>query len=481
MSATHPQAVRMRRAPAATLLVFLLALVLAASAHAAETQNHQFKATLIGGLDSAEKPPVSVLDAPCGVAVRPNGSILVSDYYRRTILGATLPEFFPENGPCTMASDPFNVYVNYRHGGVANISTGVIDPGPASGIAVDPTSFDLFVDHRTSIAVYEAPVDPGDAPSFEIDPGSGGALGNGYGVAVSAFPATEGYVYVADASDNTVKVYDPSASLTAPVQVIDGAGTAAGRFVSLKDASLAIDQTNGHLFVVDNTQPGFEHPLAAVDEFNAAGLPRGQLEHAIIDGLPTGIVVDESATSANGLVYVTSGNGSSAVIPPAGGPPASEQGSLFAFGPAGAGQVLTTTLSGSGSGSVSSSTPGISCPGSCQAEFNSGTNITLVATAAVGSTFVGWSGACTGSDTCKVNLGAAATVNAQFDPAPVPLAAPAAATAAAHLESAAAPGPGADTQQAKQQAKPHRAACHNRRAHHKRAGSARPHRRCSSR
>ena len=171
-----------------------------------------------------------------------------------------LPEFFPANGPCGLAGDPFNLYVNYRHGGVANLATGVIDPGPATGIAVDSTSFDLFVDHRTSIAVYAAPVDPGDTPAFEIDPGPAGPLKEGFGVAVSSFPATAGQVYVADAADNTVKVYDPKVSLTTPVNVIDGAGTAAGRFVSLKDASLAIDQSNGHLFVVDNTQPGFEHP-----------------------------------------------------------------------------------------------------------------------------------------------------------------------------------------------------------------------------
>ena len=87
-----------------------------------------------------------------------------------------------------------------------------------------------------------------------------GTLGNAYGVAVSAFPATEGDVYVADASDHTVKVYDPSVSLTTPVQVIDGANTAAGRFVSLADSTLAVDQSNGNLFVVDNTTPLAEHP-----------------------------------------------------------------------------------------------------------------------------------------------------------------------------------------------------------------------------
>src|SRR5262249_25847911 len=150
------------------------------------------KATLIGGLAKTE-PPSAVLEAPCGVTTRPDGTVLVSDYYRRRIFpGGKLTEFFPENGPCGLASDPFNVYVNYRHCGVANVSTGVIDPGPATGVAVDAGSFDLYVNHRTSIAVYSAPVDPGDSPTAVIDPGPGGALGDGYGLAVSSFPGTAG-------------------------------------------------------------------------------------------------------------------------------------------------------------------------------------------------------------------------------------------------------------------------------------------------
>src|SRR4051794_34311722 len=115
------------------LLAIVLALALTGSAQAAEVQNHPFKGTLIGGTTKPETgPPAAVLEAPCGVTVRPAGNILVSDYYRRSILGATLPEYFADNGPCGLASDPFNVYVNYRHGGVANLVSGVIDPGPAT-------------------------------------------------------------------------------------------------------------------------------------------------------------------------------------------------------------------------------------------------------------------------------------------------------------------------------------------------------------
>ncbi len=303
----------------------------------------------------------------------------------------------------------------------------MIDPGPATGVAVDPATGDLYVDHRTSIAVYKAPVHSGEVP-LEIGAGS---LLSGYGVAVSDFPATAGYIYAADAATNTVKVYNPATSLTNPIKVINGAGTAAGRFVSLKDASLALEQATGHLFVVDNIQPGAEHSLAAVDEFNAEGLYRGQLEHEIIDSEPTGIAVDESVTESYGQVYVTSGNGSIEVILSESGPPESEQGKLFVFGTSGAGVKVAVTRSGAGQGSVKSNPAGIACPGSCAAELNSGATVTLTATPEPGSTFAGWSGACSGTGSCQVTLSAAATVNAEFALAPLVIGIGAAAPAMA--------------------------------------------------
>ncbi len=440
--------IRLRRGRSARTLGVLLGLALSAlafssSAIAVEVPNHRFIGTVIGGTEGS--PPRAKLDSPCGIALGPDDELFVADYFRRSILNATLPPYFPANGACGLAADPFNLYANYRHGGVVNVETGVITAEAATGIAVDPTSFDLYVDRRTSIAVYAAPVEPGELPAEEIDAGSGSALKNGYGIAVSAFPATAGWIYVADAADNTIKVFDPAApNPSQPIQVIDGAGTAAGRFVSLVDSSLAIDQSTGHLFVVDNLQPGFEHPAAAVDEFNAAGIYRGQLPHALVAGLPTGIAIDESETAAKGRVYVTSGNGSSIVIPPSGGVPASELGSVFAFEPGGTGEILEAAVSGSGQGSVTSSPAGISCPGACKAELNSGAVVTLTAAAAPGSEFVGWSGACTGSGSCQVTLGGPAAVTAEFGPAPPAFAAGSPAGGDAVGSAVAIAGPSSD-------------------------------------
>ena len=78
---------------------------------------------------------------------------------------------------------------------------------------------------------------------------------------------------------------------------------------------------------------------------------------------------------------------------------------------------LSLTLAGTGAGSVSSSPSGISCPSTCSANFNSGTVVTLTATAAAaaGSTFAGWSGACSGTGTCSVTMTAAEAVTATFN------------------------------------------------------------------
>jgi Bacterial Ig-like domain (group 1)/Divergent InlB B-repeat domain/Domain of unknown function DUF11 len=74
----------------------------------------------------------------------------------------------------------------------------------------------------------------------------------------------------------------------------------------------------------------------------------------------------------------------------------------------------TLTVGVTGSGSVTSSPAGISCPGTCSATFPTGTAVTLTPTAGAESTFTGWSNGCTGTGACVVTLTGDATVNAAF-------------------------------------------------------------------
>jgi hypothetical protein len=77
-------------------------------------------------------------------------------------------------------------------------------------------------------------------------------------------------------------------------------------------------------------------------------------------------------------------------------------------------RLLTVNKSGAGGGTVSSSPTGIDCGPTCEAPFNLGTEVTLTPSAASGSEFKGWSGACTGSGACKVTMNAAKAVTAEF-------------------------------------------------------------------
>jgi hypothetical protein len=54
--------------------------------------------------------------------------------------------------------------------------------------------------------------------------------------------------------------------------------------------------------------------------------------------------------------------------------------------------------------------------GDCATRYNEGEALTLEAHPAVGSTFAGWSGACTGTGACTPSLSADASVQAQFEP-----------------------------------------------------------------
>ena len=91
-------------------------------------------------------------------------------------------------------------------------------------------------------------------------------------------------------------------------------------------------------------------------------------------------------------------------------------------------QTLTVSSTGTGNGTVTSQaglTPAIVCTitagvtsGACMRSYPWGTAVTLTATGTGGSTFNGWSGACTGTGTCSVTMSQARNVTASFTAAP---------------------------------------------------------------
>jgi len=76
--------------------------------------------------------------------------------------------------------------------------------------------------------------------------------------------------------------------------------------------------------------------------------------------------------------------------------------------------TLTINNVGPGSGVVSSPSGPLACWWSCSATFAAGTIVTLNAMPAAGSTFVGWSGGCSGTGPCMVTGNTAVAVTATF-------------------------------------------------------------------
>jgi hypothetical protein len=279
-----------------------------------------------------EEAPGGVLEGPCGIAIDSSGGIYVSAFYAHAVErfsaggkyeSSTSTGSSPE-GPCQLALSGGALYANRWHEGVSRLqpSSLVFDEAESTGVAVDSAG-NVYVDDRTHVAVYE----PSGILLRQIATDSGADY---YGLAVSGEK-----VYVADASTGTVKAFEADGAPAGPVAEINGSSTPEGKFVSLVDAALAVDPTNGHLLVMDNLQPGFVHPQGAIYEFSAAGAYLGKLGGSPIDGGPSGMVANSAGT-----LFATSGN--------------SEEGTVFIYGAYSESGPLSAPLGTGGSGPAAS-------------------------------------------------------------------------------------------------------------------------------
>jgi DNA-binding beta-propeller fold protein YncE len=381
---------------------------------------------------SKAKLPVPDFEGPCGLAVDSVGNFYVADYYHHLIDVFSseraditqIKEVDPLDGPCGLALDAAgNLFVNNFHRNVERFvpsafpptkgssfpvqipkttyaAAGTLDSSHPTGVAVDPASGTVYVNARTQINAYE----PSGALLGVI---GAGAIADGYGLALSGFPATAGYLYVPDAADRTVKVFDPATDTLNPVATIAGPGAG---FASLHDSAIAVDRQSGEVYVADTLGSQYSaSPQARIEVFAPSGAYQGHLKYNVIDGGPSGLAVDNSATASQGRVYVTSGN--------------SEASPLYAYPPGAATTApplppsfaLKMSSAGNGAGVISSELAGLDCSSSCTAELPAGAALSLSATPAPGSEFSGWSGAgCAGSGICVVQMSAARSLSAEF-------------------------------------------------------------------
>ena len=76
-------------------------------------------------------------------------------------------------------------------------------------------------------------------------------------------------------------------------------------------------------------------------------------------------------------------------------------------------RTLTVQTQGAGTGTVTG--PGISCPGDCTEAYTDGEQVVLAAMPTGGSSFGGWSGACSGSGPCQLTMDADKQTTATFN------------------------------------------------------------------
>jgi hypothetical protein len=160
---------------------------------------------------------------------------------------------------------------------------------------------------------------------------------------------------------------------------------------------------DGNFVVVWTSSPQDGSYLGVFGQrFGASGLPLGsefQVNSYTTDNQTTPSV----ASAANGsFVVVWSSN--------------SQDGSSDGiFGQRFGIDRLTVSKAGTGTGTVTSSPPGINCGADCAETYNHGTSVTLSAAADPSSTFASWGGGgCTGSGTCTVSVMGAVAVTATF-------------------------------------------------------------------
>lgn len=335
MRVTRKRAIR--RGAMGMLCAALLTLAGAASAQAAADDPIFVYTPVPIPFSPPIPPPASYFEDPCGLVVDPGGDFYVSDHHHHTVDAYTpaptymtqAKEVGPLSGPCGLALDSAqNLYVNDYHHDVVRLTPSplplstatrwgpptAIDSADPTGVAVDLATDTVYVDNRTYVSAYDssgAPVEVGGEPLRIGDE----SLEDGYGLAFAG-----GRLYVPDAADGVVKIYEPALDPVHPVGTIDGHGVPGGGFNSLRDAAVAVDAVSGNVYVVDDLQPGVaEEPEAAVYVFDSAGAYLGRLKNNIVDSRPAGLAVDNSAEPTQGRVYVTSGN--------------TEIASIYAYGP----------------------------------------------------------------------------------------------------------------------------------------------------
>ena len=179
---------------------------------------------------------------------------------------------------------------------------GVVASGDARAVAVDPSNDNLYIAEGSQISEYEP---DGTLVTSAIGTGIPGAL---Y-VGVDVYGANHD-VYAADAANRSAsKVYRFAAGnlAGAPAATINGSNTPAGSLAFTANAGpygskIGVDQSNGNVYVADDSLSGPGDPHDVIDEFSASNAYLSQFSLAAYPGVAD-LSIDNSGGPNDGDVY----------------------------------------------------------------------------------------------------------------------------------------------------------------------------------
>lgn len=340
-----------------------------------------------------------------------------------------------------------------------NAGAGAIGTG-ARGIAVDPTTHVVYVVSGAARAAYYDGTTGtflGEFTSATASPAAPGVFSNLSGIAVDT-SGPQHFLYLATGSGATsvVDKFTAPAGATplryvcqitgrAVASATECHGTASQDgvnngldFTGVKGGTIAVDAT-GKLFIAQaatrNLVSSYDSTGAFVSQFTAPGavaVAAGAAGRVFVstDGTATlgGTRVREYDPAAPGTPLSDFGTGTiggsfGIAVDLGGGPSAGHvygsdmpNGKVWHYA-ASIPRMLTVTKAGAGTGSVTSSPPGIGCGTTCAADLGDGSVVALTAAPTPDSVFTGWSGACSGMGACNVTMSGDETATANFAPA----------------------------------------------------------------
>ncbi len=358
---------------------------------------------IIPGIGAA---PEGVAFTPDGrkafVASRADGTVSMVNAAYGVVLATTLVDAqtkLPVHA-IAVSSDGRRVYAAAGAGGVAVLDSArgvVLDviPVPAGGAdRPDPQGLALSPDGRT---LYVSDDRDGGAVSV-VDVATKSVLATvarGAGTAPSGIAASPDgtKAYLAFSGSDEVVVYDRASGGVLSIPVAAGP---IGIAITPDAAKLYVASESGTVTVIWTATS--EATTVSVGALPAAVAlsPDGRRAYVANRGSGSVTVIDTASDQVAATIALGSTPVGLAMSPDGKRAYATTAGMVDEIVEIGGQATLTVAKLGGGIGTVTSSPEGIACGATCQARFDGGTSVTLVASPDAGSYFAGWGGDCPG-------------------------------------------------------------------------------------